>query len=478
MSASWPPDIDLLEVIEPWLRVRRWFPGDDVSDLELLENIDVTVDSAPADWDGVTALDPVWISLVRVGSTILQVPLVLTDTRPVGAAGVIDRVAGAWLVDGPQHPAFLRAWARAAHLDLGDAETLTPGLLEQAGRAHLLTGEQSNSSVLMPGPHPRAVLKVFRVLAAGVHPDLEVPLALAGAGWDHVPAPLAHTELRLPQDPSSEESRGGSAVSGILTRLVEEARDGFAHFVSLAAQDEDPAGPARELGAVTARMHDHLAEIFGRGTPGSGPDLAQRVIDNLRASAAEVADLDEDLVERLCDSVEPVADLGELPPPIRIHGDFHLGQTLLGREGWFVLDFEGEPLRPLAERRRPDLALRDVAGMLRSFDYARAQAGREHSEAPRRPSAASTAEFPPLSPDTPPPGAGTGAGSRRWCEAAQEAFLHGYTDGHGLGAVNALLVHALMVEKAAYELVYEHRLRPSWTSIPLEALRALAGERS
>lgn len=476
MSASWPPDVDLLDVIEPWLRTRRWFPGDDTSELELLENIDLSQDSAPAVWDGSRSLEPVWISLLRVGTAVLQVPLVLTDTRPVGAAGVIDRVAGAWLVDGPQHPAFLRAWARRAQCDLGDPDTLTPGILEQAGRAHLLTGEQSNSSVLLPGPAPRGVLKVFRVIAPGTHPDLEVPLALARSGWGNVPAPLAHTEVRVPDDPSSEERRGGPAVSGILARLVEDARDGFQFFVSLATGAEDPTGQARELGAVTARMHDHLAEIFGRGVPGSGSALADRITGNLRAAAAEVPELADDLVDRLSDTVARVADLGELPPPIRIHGDYHLGQTLLGSEGWFVLDFEGEPLRPLEERRRHDLALRDVAGMLRSFDYARAQAGRDPSSAPRHPNAATTAEFPPLAPDTPASGSGGPTDGRPWCDAAQSAFLDGYTDGHGLGGVNDVLVRALMVEKAAYELVYEHRLRPSWISIPLDALRDLAAE--
>lgn len=476
MSASWPPDVDLLEVIEPWLRTRRWFPGDDSSELEILENVDLSPNSAPAGWDGSEALDPVWISLVRVDGDTLQVPLVLTEARPVGAAGVIDRVAGAWLVDGPQHPAFLRAWARRGVVDLGDTTTLVDGMVEQSGRCHLLTGEQSNSSVLLPGPTPRGVLKVFRVVSPGTHPDLEVPLALARAGWGNVPAPLAHLEVRVPPDPAGEEAAGGPAVSGILAALVEDAHDGFELFVDLAAAHEDATGHARELGSVTARMHDHLAEIFGRGEPGSGNALCERVVGNLRAAAAEVTELDDGLVERLCRTVEGVADLGALPPPIRIHGDYHLGQTLLGAGGWYVLDFEGEPLRPLEERRRRDLALRDVAGMLRSFDYARAQAGRESSLVPRHFNVATTAEFPTVPPDAPAPGQDGAGPGRDWCRSVQAAFLEGYTDGHGLGEVNDLLVHALMVEKAAYELVYEHRLRPSWVAIPLGALRELAGE--
>lgn len=474
MSASWPPDIDLVDVIDDWLRSRRWFPADRAEEPELVANIDLSALSAPPDWDRLSALDPVWISLLRCGDVMVQVPLVLTEHAPRGGAGVIARVGDSWLVDGPQHPAFLRAWIRRAAADgtLGEGlrgpSELEAGLLGQVGAAQLVTGEQSNSSVVLPGPGPRAVLKIFRVVTPGVHPDLEIPLALARSGWTHVPVPMAHLELDLPAGAGPDARPGGRAVAGIATGLVEGARDGFELFVGMAERGEDPSGPARELGRVTAEMHQHLAEAFGVGTPTAGEALESRIRVNVEAAAAEVRELDPALVAALEARLAPLADVDELPPPIRIHGDFHLGQTLRGDAGWVVLDFEGEPLRPLVERRRPDIALRDVAGMLRSFDYAAAQA--ERSERAARPTAASTAEMPHVGESTTP----SPAPDPAWSHAAQDAFVDGYTDGHGFDPVLSMLVRALMIEKAAYEAVYEHRLRPSWLPIPLHALTDLA----
>lgn len=112
--------------------------------------------------------------------------------------------------------------------------------------------------------------------------------------------------------------------------------------------------------------------------------------------------------------------------------------------------------------------MRDVAGMLRSFDYASAQASR--TAAHSRPALEDTAEMPPLSTSTPAPGAVL---DREWARTAKDAFVAGYTDDHGFGDLLDLVVRALVIEKAAYEVVYEHRLRPSWLGIPLSALVSL-----
>ncbi len=118
--------------------------------------------------------------------------------------------------------------------------------------------------------------------------------------------------------------------------------------------------------------------------------------------------------------------------------------------GWVLLDFEGEPLRPMAERTRRDLALRDVAGMLRSFDYV---AGSIRLD----------------DPDCSP------GAVREWAQNARAAFLDGYADASGtdLGAQRSLLA-ALELDKAVYEAIYEARNRPTWVSIPLRAITRLA----
>ncbi|WP_432508218.1 hypothetical protein [Kineococcus esterisolvens] len=134
-----------------------------------------------------------------------------------------------------------------------------------------------------------------------------------------------------------------------------------------------------------------------------------------------------------------------------MHGDYHLGQVLRSAErGWVLLDFEGEPLRPLAERSLPDLALRDVAGMLRSFDYAAASgAGSAGTEA-----------------------------AGRWAARCREAFLAADAAGTGVdprepGSAAATLLAALELDKALYEVVYEVRNRPDWAHIPLSAVERL-----
>ena len=468
MSASWPRDVDVLDVVGDWIRSQRWFPAGELAPMELVANVDLSADSAPPGWDPSRPLDPVWISLIRVGQQVLQVPLVLTDVVPEGGRGVIARIGDSWVVDGPQHEAFLRAWARRA---VSDAPQTGPdplrGLLAQAQGARVMTGEQSNTSVIFTGD-PAAVLKVYRVVSPGTHPDLEVPLALSRAGWEHVPVPLAHSELDLPPVAGGDSAHAARAVSGLAATLVTEATDGFELFVSMARDGVDPAPRARELGRVTAEMHAHLARVFGEGEPADGAALAARVRVNREASAAEVHEL-QPLLPGLEALLEPVARLDHLPPTIRIHGDYHLGQTMFAHGTWYVLDFEGEPLRPLADRRRKDLSMRDVAGMLRSFDYAAAQASRTAAQA--RPALEDTAEMPTLGGVTAPQMSPL---DRDWARSARDAFIAGYTDDHGFDSPLDLVLRALVIEKASYEVVYEHRLRPSWMGIPLSALDAEA----
>jgi maltokinase len=162
--------------------------------------------------------------------------------------------------------------------------------------------------------------------------------------------------------------------------------------------------------------------------------------------------------------VEPAPALRELFAAVgsigsgvvqRVHGDLHLGQTLRTSKGWKIVDFEGEPAKPLSERVLPDSRWRDVAGMLRSFDYA-----------PRV--AAMTAGAP-----------GDDGEEQRafraaeWSARNQAAFLDAYV-GRELAAEEQTLLDAYVADKAVYECVYEARNRPTWLSIPLAALQAHA----
>jgi maltokinase len=126
----------------------------------------------------------------------------------------------------------------------------------------------------------------------------------------------------------------------------------------------------------------------------------------------------------------------------RVHGDFHLGQTLHTPKGWKIIDFEGEPAKTMAERLAPDSIWRDIAGMLRSFDYAAASV----------------------------PGPNSGA----WAAEARAAFLRGYAGGE-LSGNDSQLLRAYEADKAIYEVVYETRNRPDWVGIPLGAVATLAG---
>jgi predicted trehalose synthase len=219
------------------------------------------------------------------------------------------------------------------------------------------------------------------------------------------------------------------------------------------ASGTDFSERSRSLGLATAQVHATLATAMGtrEATPDDVAALTRSMRARHAAALSEVPALAE-YDQMVSSSIEALSS-ARWPALQRIHGDYHLGQVLdaPGR-GWVLVDFEGEPLRPLAERTQPDLALRDVAGMLRSFDYV---AGSWEQEHPGR-SAAS------------------------WADQARTAFLEGYTSGNGRDPrEDAPLLEALELDKALYEVVYEARNRPTWLGIPIAAIaRLFAGRRS
>jgi predicted trehalose synthase len=201
---------------------------------------------------------------------------------------------------------------------------------------------------------------------------------------------------------------------------------------------------ARELGVATAEVHDLLAKVLP--TEAISDDAITATVAGMRAryvgAASEVPALAEH--EKRIAAVFDRAVNAPWPALQRIHGDYHLGQVLhVPDRGWVLLDFEGEPLRPLSERSRPDLAVRDIAGMLRSFDYAAGSWEQSHP----------------------------GQSARGWAAAAQSAFLEGYAAGSGRDPRDdATLLIAFQLDKALYEVVYEARNRPTWLTIPTDAV--------
>jgi predicted trehalose synthase len=205
---------------------------------------------------------------------------------------------------------------------------------------------------------------------------------------------------------------------------------------------------AHAIGVITAQIHATLASAMAtRATQLEDVEsILKRMHGRLTAAVAEVPEL-----SRFADGLAQIferASHAEWPAQQRVHGDLHLGQVLAvpGR-GWVVVDFEGEPLRPMSERVLLDSPMRDVAGMLRSFDYAGGSVAIAQST--RHP--------------------------RDWVAATRDAFIAGYSEAaHADILVNAALIDAFEVDKALYETVYEARNRPAWLPIPVAAIERLA----
>ena len=321
--------------------------------------------------------------------------------------------------------------------------------------ARLIEGEQSNSSVVFDDA---LILKVFRRVEAGINPELELLRFLTEAGFKNI-AELAgwyaYTGAQM------------EATLGIMQRFVAGAVDGWERALDAIVEgDEAFLDTLRRLGEVTGRMHSALgsdpadpsfcpeqtsAESLGLLTATVDEEI-ERVFLSL---PEDVPDLDlirgrgEEVRERL----RLLTNIGGTGRVIRVHGDFHLGQTLWDGNDWVILDFEGEPARSLPERRRKRSPLRDVAGMLGSFGYA-----------------ASAAE---VLRDTSPPD--------DWEERAREEFLEGYraTVDRSLvpsGAAMDKLLKVFELEKAVYELRYELNNRPDWVRIPVLGLARMLEE--
>jgi maltose alpha-D-glucosyltransferase/alpha-amylase len=366
-------------------------------------------------------------------------------------------------------------------------EPLAPVLAGAPGST-VLGAEQSNTSIVYDDG---SIVKLFRRVEIGENPDVEIGRALATlADAPNVPRLLGAMRYA---------DAGGSATLAMRQQLVAGARDAWAYTLDTARGDLEAARSgafhaaypldAERLGVATRRLHESLAAL--RDDPAFAPEPATRAdVARWAAGAGTSVERGLDLLERQLAAgavVGPLADeaanliawrdaflartvaTAELVGDdaglrIRHHGDFHLGQVLRAENGdFFIIDFEGEPLRPLAERRHKHSALRDVAGMLRSFSYAAATVAAERGGAAE-------------------PGHAPDPRAAAWEESARRAFLRGYI-GTGQGtAVPFLpsaperaeaLVALFETEKVFYELAYELHNRPAWVWIPLLGIAQL-----
>ncbi|WP_080793843.1 phosphotransferase [Corynebacterium pacaense] len=331
-------------------------------------------------------------------------------SREIGANTlVIARVNDALyqlLVDATGHD-VLAAHAAEVGPGLGEWISDTPF---PAGPFRQLGGEQSNTS-LVAG---ETIVKYFRKLEAGTNPDVEL---LSGISDCPNIAPVTgHSTIDL----------GGQPYTLAMAQKFIPGRDGWDY--ALGTVEGSFAEDARLLGAATRNVHTALATAFGATRASVSEGLLAR-LDSLLAQAP-VLEPYRGQVEEVYAGVQGEVDIQ------RIHGDLHLGQVLRTEDRFILIDFEGEPARPLPERRRPDSPLRDVAGMLRSIDYA--------------------AHF---------------AGSRPgWGREAAEGFLAGYGE-----ISHPRLLDAYVLDKALYEVAYETNNRPDWVHIPLAAVRRVLG---
>ncbi len=308
--------------------------------------------------------------------------------------------------------------------------------------------EQSNTSVVLG---ERLILKLYRLLEPGDNPDVEVSAFLTAAGFTDTP--------RVAGALTHVDEAGRSAAAAMLQAFVASRGDAWAAMLEALARDPEVAtGIATAVGDLTRRLHVALAsrpddpafparpaqpEETAAWRASAERQLAQAVTAVSGEAHDRLVAIAPRITARFADTFGAASGDALVT---RIHGDYHLGQLLARTEGGFsVIDFEGEPARPLHERRAPSSPLRDVAGMLRSLDYA-ARTAEAGAHAPR-------------------------FDAERWLAEARTAFVESYG---AVGPSDAALLAAFELEKACYEVRYEANNRPAWLWLPLAAVERLA----
>ena len=490
----------LADLLSAWLPAQRWFAGSGSLVREIAITSDVQLAAGDPElrhlmvdvWVGPEKDGPEKVGTEKVGpeKVSYQVLLGLRGQLPPDlAAAVIGTVAdGRVAYDGARDPELtayllrgIAAQRRAGPLRF-EAE---PGAhIDDTAAGRALPALASNTSIVFGD---KAILKLLRRPFTGHHPDLEVPAALARNGSKLVAAPLGWIEMpdaghpaavqattSAPELSTAAAPAGESVVLAILSVFFASSSDGWSlATASLRSAEPDFSREARLLGEATAQMHIELAAAFGTSVlsrfaltdlvDAMDTELTQaiRVVPRLREYEAGI---------RACYAslAKPVTEVAVQ----RIHGDYHLAQVLGTDGGWVVLDFEGEPSVPLARRRAFAPALRDVAGMLRSFDYAaRHQAMQSRNEQRAQQAAERVAAERVAAERVAAERVAADWVAADWVRRCQDAFCAGYADLVGADpARSGPLLRALTLQKAVYEAVYEARHRPGWLPIPLAAI--------
>ncbi len=308
--------------------------------------------------------------------------------------------------------------------------------------------EHSNSSLVFD---ERLILKLFRKITPGPNPDAEVTRVLAEHGFAHVMPPLAELQRDGTDLAVLREFLVGATEGWNLAHT--SVRDMLASRLPPAECGGDFRPMAEQLGELVASLHVHLARAFGTASDDAGA-WADRMVSHLDEVQGT---FDHDAVRARYERLRSVTDAG---PAIRVHGDLHLSQVLRADAGWYVLDFEGEPARDRAQATEPSSALRDVAGMLRSFHYAAATGLKEWGEGEIDEELSALAEA--------------------WEDRAVEGFLRAYYAAEGIDEVlpastedRAAVLEAFELDKAVYEVGYELGHRAEWIDIPAGAITRL-----
>ena len=442
-----------IEALKVWLENQRWYASKSrrVSSIEIDESIVLS--------DGPMLLLALIQAIFATGQhELYQLPL---GFRRAGEDADLEPIAEAegWsvydaLADPEEARELVRRIDAAEELETADGwlrfrRTNGRVLVPEDAVVRPIGVEQSNSSLVFGS---ELVLKVFRRIEPGINPELEMLRFLTAREFPNI-APLRGWY--------EYDGKSFAATLGVAQDFLPDARDGWE--LALDQIVTDPEGFLAQLGslgAVTAEMHSVLASdssdsAFIPEEP-SNDALALltatideeidrifvRLPDDERL--APIAGRGQDVRERLAAR----SQLGVGGRVIRTHGDFHLGQTLYTPRGWVIIDFEGEPARPLSERRQKRSPLRDVASMLRSFAYA-------------------TSAVEILRGQSAPPD---------FEQRARDTFLEHYFDAvdstllpGGAAAVNNLL-SIFELEKAIYELQYELDNRPDWVTIPVAGI--------
>jgi maltose alpha-D-glucosyltransferase / alpha-amylase len=493
-STSQPDEIDsrtvlsllgnaCAEALPNWLETRRWFAdkGRGISEVAIE---DALVERVGLDW---LALVVARVTFRDGDVAHYLMPLALTESA--AGAGVIARVAsgaasgmmvdaiekswfGGWLLDqfaGATEGAR-GAWLFAAHPAAGASIAAA-----RSRATTMLNAEQSNSSLRFGDI---LIFKLFRRLRPGINPDEEILRALADVKFERVPRFLGTVTWR---------SRDGAIYAiGLAQEFVPNIGDGWTwmrrRLAAVAAADTAPGAEGfvaeRLLGRRTGALHVALGAV---PEPGFAPETTDDAAvdadaERTRAAIGETVRLLQErrthlpssIASRLPDAIAGLRALDERANGyrdelgtrrIRVHGDYHLGQTLRTPDGdWVIIDFEGEPARSLEERRQRASVLKDVAGMLRSFSYARGAAERA-VDASADPAARGRLDA--------------------WESGARSAFLEGYrqalirSDMRFVPADDEAFARALAaweLDKALYEVAYEARNRPDWLELPLRSL--------